>query len=251
MIHLSDPSQREKEILNLIVDSYIQESKPISSSYLCRKYALGVSTATVRNIMVSLERQGYLLHIYTSSGRVPTKKGFKFYVDNFNEEDASRDYLVSSDSYYKNDNSFNRTRLEDVINHTLDALTGLSGYTSLVAVSGMDERLFFRGVRLMMEQPEFENLNKLKSMLYVLEVRMSDLGSLLFDCIDERIKILIGDDIGFEEISECSLIASGLRENNLSFAFALLGPMRMNYNKAASCLCSVKNQLREVVEELV
>ena len=246
MTRSTDIREREREILGLIIDSYIEESKPISSGYICEKYRLACSSATIRNIMVSLERQGLLSHIYTSSGRVPTQDGFRRYVENFDQKDRLQEYSVSLGLY-----AISQPSIEEVVSHTLDALVKLSGYTSLMAVSGRDEKVSFRGMRFMLEQPEFEDVSRLKDIFYALEVKMEALQSLLFDCIDDRIRILIGDDIGFEEISNCSLVVSGLREKNLSFAFALLGPMRMNYNRAASCLQSVKNRVKETVEDFV
>ena len=194
--------------------------------------------------MVALENQGYLSHIYTSSGRVPTQEGFRCYVDNFQEgetetEDDCPSFLVLPE-----------LSMGGVVSYTLDALTQLSGYTSLVAISGRDEKIFFKGVRFMLEQPEFEDARRLKDILYALEVKMDALQSLLFDCIDDRVKILIGNDIGFDEISDCSLLVSGLRNQQFLFAFALLGPIRMNYTKARSCLRSVKNKLREGIDNL-
>jgi len=241
-----DIRNRERETLGLIIDSYIEESRPISSAYICRKYHLSCSSATIRNIMVSLERQGLLSHIYTSSGRVPTQEGFRRYVENFDGQNSLQECSVSLGLY-----TLPRPSIEEVINHTLDTLVQLSGYTSLMAVSGRDEKIFFRGMRFMLEQPEFEDASRLKDIFYALEVKMGALQALLFSCIDDRIRILIGDDIGFEEISDCSLVVSGLREKDLSFAFALLGPVRMNYNRAASCLSSVKNCFKEVVEGFV
>jgi len=141
--------------------------------------------------------------------------------------------------------------IDEVINHSLDVLTQLSGYTSLMAISGRDEKLFFRGVRFMLEQPEFENIDRLKHIFYTLEVKIDELQSLLFNCISEKIQIFVGDDIGVEEFSDCSLVVSGLREKQLAVAIALLGPMRMNYAKASACLSSVRNQLEEVVEEFI
>ena len=246
MTRTVDIKDREREILGLIIDSYIEESRPISSAYLCHKHHLPCSSATIRNIMVSLEKQGLLSHIYTSSGRVPTQEGFRCYVENFDDPDSRQAYSVNLGLY-----TIPAPSIEEIINHTLDALVQLSGYTSLMAVSGRDEKVSFRGMRFMLEQPEFEDVSRLKDVFYALEVKMEALQSLLFNCIDDKIRILIGDDIGFEEISNCSLVVSGLREKNLSFAFALLGPMRMNYNKAVSCLCSVKNQFKETVEEFI
>jgi heat-inducible transcriptional repressor len=129
----------------------------------------------------------------------------------------------------------------------------MSGYASLVAVSesldeaGGDEKVFFRGARFILEQPEFEDISRLKNLFYTLEVKMTKLQVLLFHCLDEKVKILIGDDIGFEEISDCSLVVSGSRERKISFALALLGPMRMDYIKASTCLYSIKNQLKKFI----
>ena len=246
MVRFVDSREREEEILGLIIESYIRESRPISSGYLCKECRLNYSSATVRNIMVSLEKKGLLSHIYTSSGRVPTQEGFKHYVEHFSEEDVAQNYPVTLDF-----TSLPSLGMDEVVNYTLDALAQSSGYTSLVAISGKDEKLFFRGrgMRFILDQPEFEDIRRLKHIFYALEVRMEELQQLLFNCIDDKVRILIGDDIGFDEISNCSLIASGLRENQFEFALGLLGPMRMNYTKAVSCLNSVKGQLKEVIEE--
>lgn len=246
MVRQINNQQRENEVLGLIIDSYIKESRPISSAYLCEECHLGYSPATVRNIMLSLERQGLISHIHTSSGRVPTKEGFKHYVDSLTEEDINKQDNTSLDFYSLVDSS-----MDSLINYSLDSLAKLSGYASLIALSGRDEKFFYRGMRFILEQPEFEDISRLRHIFYTLEVRMNDFQHLLFDYVDENIKILIGDDIGFEEISDCSLIISGLKQKDIALSMALLGPMRMNYAKAASCLSSVRNQLREVVDEFI
>jgi len=242
MVKFIDSRGREEEILSLIIDCYIKESKPISSAYLCHNCQLNYSSATIRNIMLSLEKQGFLSHIFTSSGRVPTQQGFRYYVESAQRNGWDIDNSLDIDYH-----SLPSLGVDEIVNYTLDSLSQFSGYTSLVAISGSDKRFSFKGVRLILEQPEFEDVKRLKDLLYAFEVKMDDLASLLFDCIDENIQILIGDDIGFDEISGCSLVASGLHGQSLDFAMAILGPMRMNYTRAASCLSSVKNQLKEVV----
>jgi len=244
MVKCIDPIEREEKILSLIAKSYIKESKPISSAYLCRNCHLSYSSATVRHIMFSLERQGFLSNVYTSSGRVPTKKGFKKYVENFCESDFSKDLNINLDFY-----SLPVLNMDGVINYTLDSLSRSSGYTSLIAVSGKNEKVFFKGMRCILDQPEFEDIRKLKDIFYVLESKLDVIYTLLFNCIDKKIKILIGDDIGFDEFCECSLIISGVREKHLDFVLALLGPIRMNYAKATSCLNSANRQLKEIAVE--
>lgn len=77
---------KDIQILNLIVESYLKLGKPISSGYISQKSKISVSPATVRNIMAKLVDQGYLLQPYTSAGRIPTDKGLRFYVNNLFQE---------------------------------------------------------------------------------------------------------------------------------------------------------------------
>ncbi len=72
---------RKKRILQAVVQDYITSAEPVGSRTLARKYDLGVSAATIRNEMADLEMLGYLEHIHTSSGRVPSSKGYRLYVD--------------------------------------------------------------------------------------------------------------------------------------------------------------------------
>jgi heat-inducible transcriptional repressor len=78
--------EKDKVILNLITESYLQEGKPISSGFIAQKSHLPVSPATVRNIMTKLEEQGYLYQPHTSAGRIPTDMGLRSYVNNLFEE---------------------------------------------------------------------------------------------------------------------------------------------------------------------
>ncbi|MGI9079565.1 MAG: heat-inducible transcriptional repressor HrcA [Acidimicrobiales bacterium] len=73
--------QRKAAILRAVVKEYIQTAQPVASAHVARLGDLGVSPATVRNEMAVLERDGYLIHPHTSAGRVPTDKGYRFYVD--------------------------------------------------------------------------------------------------------------------------------------------------------------------------
>ena len=76
-------SERRKELLKLIVEEYIKTANPVGSSLLCDK--LNCSSATIRNEMASLEDMGYLEKTHTSSGRVPSEMGYRYYVDNLME----------------------------------------------------------------------------------------------------------------------------------------------------------------------
>ena len=73
--------ERKQKILQAIIDDYISTAEPIGSRTIARKYNLGVSSATIRNEMADLELLGYLEQLHTSSGRVPSGKGYRLYVD--------------------------------------------------------------------------------------------------------------------------------------------------------------------------
>ena len=73
--------ERKERILQAIVTDYIESAEPVGSRTLARKHDLGVSPATIRNEMADLEMLGYLEQIHTSSGRIPSSKGYRFYVD--------------------------------------------------------------------------------------------------------------------------------------------------------------------------
>jgi heat-inducible transcriptional repressor len=79
-------SKRQQAILDLVVRDYIKTAIPVSSKTIVEGYGLRVSTATVRNEMAYLEERGYLTRPHTSAGRVPTDKGYRYFVENLMEE---------------------------------------------------------------------------------------------------------------------------------------------------------------------
>ncbi len=74
--------KRAAKILSAIIDEYVRTGEPIGSKALSEKPEIGVSSATIRNTMAALEQEGYLDHPHTSAGRVPTYKGFRYYIEN-------------------------------------------------------------------------------------------------------------------------------------------------------------------------
>ena len=74
-------SDRERQVLAAVIQSYVATAEPAGSRTLSRKFGLGVSPATIRNTMSDLEEKGFLFHPHTSAGRVPTHKAYRLYVD--------------------------------------------------------------------------------------------------------------------------------------------------------------------------
>ena len=249
-----DFRKREEEILSSIIESYIRESSPISSKYLCQKYRLPYSSATVRNAMERLEKNGYLRHTHTSSGRVPTEKAFKFYVEKYIKRRNNELPIENEANFLFRENAVEieidslaeeATEFEYVFNRAIDVLAAHTHYVSLLALEGVYERTILRGIRFIFEHPEFKNVNYIKKLLYVLEEKIEDIHDLLLSNLqqDQHINILIGEDIGFEDISSCALIISGIKRKKMSAALAVLGPIRMDYAKAVAALNSITYKL--------
>ena len=76
---------RSEAILRAIIEEYVATAQPVGSQALVSRYGIGVSPATVRNVMAELEAEGYLDHPHTSAGRIPTDKGYRLYVESITE----------------------------------------------------------------------------------------------------------------------------------------------------------------------
>ena len=121
-------NDRKKKILQAVIDEYINTAEPVSSSALVEKYGLNYSSATVRNELAELEKNGYLDKTHTSSGRVPSEKGYRFYVDELiNEEDISLEEIKYIQS--KLDEKVNE--IEDLTKIATSTLSEITHYTTV------------------------------------------------------------------------------------------------------------------------
>lgn len=129
-------SDRQKRILKLIVESYIRQAKPVSSNQLCKK--LKCSSATVRSEMASLEDLGLLEKTHTSSGRVPSEEGYRYYVDNLMEAKK-----MNGEDMLKLQIIFHNQALElnDCIAKSLQVISDMTSYTAVVLGKTSHENL--------------------------------------------------------------------------------------------------------------
>lgn len=141
--------ERKAAILRAVVEEYIQTAQPVGSAHAAGHAGLNVSSATVRNEMSQLEREGYLVQPHTSAGRVPTDKGYRFFVDSIATPgalDETRSQQVRA--------FFDRAHgeLERMLADTSRLLSGLTDYAALV-VAPNAERLTVRSVQLVSLSP--------------------------------------------------------------------------------------------------
>ncbi|HUV57844.1 MAG TPA: heat-inducible transcriptional repressor HrcA [Acidimicrobiales bacterium] len=128
----SDLDARKATILEAVVVEHVDTAQPVGSSAVAASADLDVSPATVRSEMVTLEREGYLAQPHTSAGRVPTDKGYRYFVDHLASGVLGPAQQLQISEFFKSV----RGEVEDVLEQTSTLLSQLTSYTSVVVGPG-------------------------------------------------------------------------------------------------------------------
>ncbi|ASK63143.1 heat-inducible transcriptional repressor HrcA [Virgibacillus phasianinus] len=121
-------TERQLLILQVIIDDFIQTAQPVGSRVLSKKESISFSSATIRNVMADLEDLGYLQKTHSSSGRIPSEKGYRFYVDHLVSAEGIPDNIdvmkhVIQDGVFE---------FEQVVQKSAQVLSDLTNYTSII-----------------------------------------------------------------------------------------------------------------------
>jgi len=138
-------TERRQLILKLVIQAFVETATPVASDTLVRKFGLAMSSATVRNELAALEELGYLTHLHTSAGRVPTDAGYRFFVENLMER-----HSLSVDEQRTIQHQFYQVRgeLDQWIQLAGAVLARTAQNASLVTPPRSAERLRFRSLEL-------------------------------------------------------------------------------------------------------
>ena len=130
---------RKQKVLKAIIDDYIESAEPVGSRTLARKHDLGVSPATIRNEMADLEMLGYLEHLHTSSGRIPSSKGYRFYVNGLiPPKPVSEEEKKLINDWYRT----RVRRIDEVFQETARIISKVTKNVSLVLAPQMTQARF-------------------------------------------------------------------------------------------------------------
>ncbi|MFF2090350.1 heat-inducible transcriptional repressor HrcA [Paenibacillus sp. NPDC058174] len=122
-------TDRQRMILNAIIDDYIRSAEPVGSRSISKRGDVGFSPATIRNEMADLEELGFLEQPHTSAGRIPSTKGYRYYVDHLvNLNEVNEQDLTKVRSFF----SEKVNEMEQVIQHAAMILSNLTNYTSIL-----------------------------------------------------------------------------------------------------------------------
>ncbi|MDD4801938.1 MAG: heat-inducible transcriptional repressor HrcA [Syntrophomonas sp.] len=332
--------ERKRQILESVIKDYVATAEPVGSRAVVRKHALNISAATVRNEMADLEDIGYLEQPHTSAGRIPSEKGFRYFVDCMMENENPTDEQIEVLRQFMNDSIQEWSDVVQVVGSFLSKVTNYASFIivpsvkfsqfqslqlipiqegqalvlvitdvgvimhrkisipksinsqdlgvisdifnrafrgkkltelqrsdlqilreelkirrqviedSLEALDSLldspnDEKVIINGALNMLKEPEFKDLDKLSRIL-TLFGEDGSLKDILPEQIKDGVDIRIGQENTAEDIKEMSLVIAGYRTAGELGKIGLIGPVRMEYWKAAGTVESVLNIINEI-----
>ena len=234
---------RKREILKAIVKHFVQTAEPVGSNTILVSYKFTVSPATIRNDMATLEKRGLVYQPHTSSGRVPTDKGYRLYIDEI--ADYKNAKIEAKKELQKIVKQYNTDKIRE---HIYDAVSLLSRATNNVSFATLPDnnRTFFLGIANVLKQPEFVT-NQIQASQVVEVLENDDNFRNILDelKIDETVKIYVGKENLIEKIQSCSLMVTKFEKDGNIGYMGILGPTRMNYPYNRAMIEEIKDMLED------
>jgi len=252
-------TSRQEALLASIIKEYIETARPVSSKFLEKTGFFGLSSATIRAEMNELERLGYLTHLYTSSGRIPTDKAYRFFVDNLIDEE---DCELTADYKRKIKMVLQKTEKEPrEINKAVAQL--LSELSDNLVIAGIpEESEFFKvGLSSLFEFPEFREFERafrladffdeFEEVFNRLEKMFWGNSAIINEDEGEDIKIFIGRENPVRDIKDETVM---LARYNLPFNYkgslTLIGPTRMDYGRNIGLIKYTTEELNKLAKQI-
>jgi heat-inducible transcriptional repressor len=234
-------TERQKQILQAVVEQYAEVASPVGSSLMAKLF--GVSSATIRAEMAELERHGFITQPHTSAGRVPTDKGYRFYVNNLNEADRE------TNSERRAERALSaRVQTgglpERTIRNAVDTLVELTHNLGLATIGN---QLYMSGLSNLFGQPEFMQASQVRQVAQLLD----NLEPWLHEAApNQPLSVYIGQENPIGRSAGCSLIISRFRSSYSDQSYiGVLGPTRQSYRDVMQLVRFAGESLEEVLYE--
>lgn len=232
-------TERQRQILSAIIEQYAEVAVPVGSSLLAKVF--NVSSATIRAEMAELERLGFIAQPHTSAGRVPTDKGYRFYVNSLDEDKET--------GIEKRHERALTARVqhaglpERTIRNAVDTLVELTHNLGLATIGN---QLYISGLSNLFGQPEFMSgagaVQQVASLLDNLEPWLREAAP------NEPLSVYIGSENPIGRSAGVSLIISRFRSPFSDHSYiGTLGPTRQNYRDVMALVAHTGKTLEEVL----
>ena len=242
---------RQTQILVAIIEQYAEVASPVGSVTLAKLFE--VSSATIRSEMAKLEELGLITQPHTSAGRIPTDKGYRFYVNRLTEETQGGDGQILLNASNSKDNlrgfraissrvSAQNDRADHAIRSAVDSLVEITGNLGLATIG---DQLYMNGIYNLFSQPEFESGEAVQSVAQLLD----NLEPWLREVApNEPLNVYIGSENPIGKSSGASLIISKFESPFSENSYiGVLGPTRQNYGKVVRLVQKTGELLEEIL----
>ncbi|HET9850109.1 MAG TPA: transcriptional regulator [Candidatus Saccharimonadales bacterium] len=233
-------TDRQQEILGAIIEQYAEVASPVGSSLLAKLF--NVSSATIRAEMAELERAGYISQPHTSAGRVPTDKGYRFYVNQLAETG-----VVSKLSQPRGERALTARVAggglpEQTIRNAVDTLVELTHNLGLATIG---DQLYMSGLSNLFGQPEFGHPGQVQEVARLLD----NLEPWLAEAApNEPLSVFIGRENPIGRSAGASLIIGRFRSPFSDKSYiGVLGPTRQSYRQVMGLVQRAGKTLEETL----
>jgi heat-inducible transcriptional repressor len=230
-------TERQAKILQSVIEEYAEVASPVGSSLLAK--AFGVSSATIRAEMADLERLGYIHQPHTSAGRIPTDRGYRFYVNSLAEGSKPQNNRAQRALSAR---VAPGNVPEHTIRNTVDTLVELTHNLGLATIGN---ELYMSGLSNLFGQPEFIQPGQVQEVARLLD----NLQPWLHETApNEPLSVYIGRENPIGRNSGCSLIISRFRSPFSDSSYiGILGPTRQSYRDVMSLVGRAGKALEETL----
>lgn len=236
-----DLTARQVRILRSIIEEFINTAQPVGSDTVDKKFAIGVSPATIRNEMVYLTRQGYLRKVHTSAGRIPTPMAMKLYVNELMKE---KELSVADEVSAKEKVWGSREKIDDLLRQATRVLADRSHALGLAMTD--DRRLYHAGYSNLLNMPEFYDIDVVRHVLSLIEE-----ASLIEEIFETRssenhIQLVFGQELGNRHLDPVGVIFMRVSSPSIKCTMGVLGSIRFEYDY----IIPMMRYFRGVIEEM-
>ncbi len=260
---------RLDKVFQCIVESYIDTAVPVGSRMVSKRYGGHLSPASIRNVMADLEEMGLIHQPHTSAGRVPTDRGYRYYVDSLMGTKAARRDMELPNLDRLLGHSQDLEEAAEKVSRILASLTRNAGFLLLKEIRrvaylaeleesvaqhtpqpGARQFLYVDGASNILEQPEFSNLERIQALMRAFELKES-LARFLQREIGSELRIYIGNEVECEDLKNVSIVVKRYSRRGVPVGdLGVIGPTRMNYDETCAIVERMADSMTEYLEEL-
>ena len=229
---------RQESILELVVIDYTETALPVSSFQLCEKYNLPFSSATIRNEFVALEEEGYLTQPHSSSGRIPTDLGFRYYVNQLRGKNTILEQYAQV-AYGLMKDFHQMTEIHTKLHHLLTTMAIESKSVAMGKVSS--DMIVSEGLHGFLDNPYFSSLEFIREALSDLEQVKLHIDEISQNIGRGTYELYIGNENPLAPMRKYSMIVGRCDINGEDGTIVMIGPKGMQYDKNLALIEYVLN----------